>query len=83
MTRRYEDLMPSASSLILHPSSFTKENSMRNIGAVALLLVLWLIWSRLHIVLYVALPWWGLLLGAVGLFLVVQHLFMRIFTRRS
>lgn len=59
---------------------------MRNIGslaaAAALLVVLWLIWSRLHIVLYVALPWWGLLLGAGALFLVLQHLFARLLGRR-
>lgn len=59
---------------------------MRNAGslaaAAALLLVLWLIWSRLHIVLYVAVPWWGLLLGGLVLFLVLQHLFARLFTRR-
>jgi hypothetical protein len=51
-------------------------------GAAALLVVLWLIWSRLHIVIYVALPWWGLLLAAAALFLVLQHLFARLLGQR-
>ena len=59
---------------------------MRNIGslaaAAALLVVLWLIWSRLRIVIFVNLPWWGLLLGALVLFLVLQHLFARLLGRR-
>ncbi len=49
---------------------------------VALALVLWLIWSRLHIVVWVTLPWWGLLLGALGLFLAFDFLLHRVFGKR-
>jgi hypothetical protein len=47
----------------------------------ALLLVFWLIWSRLHIVVWVALPWWGLVLGALTLFLALDYLLHRVFRR--
>lgn len=47
----------------------------------ALLLVLWLIWSRLHIVIWVAVPWWGLLLGVLALFLALDYLLHRVFRR--
>lgn len=46
-----------------------------------LVLVLWLIWVRLHIVIWVAMPWWGLLLGALLLFLALDYLVHRIFGR--
>ncbi|NJN17423.1 MAG: hypothetical protein HC822_14695 [Oscillochloris sp.] len=52
------------------------------ITAAALLLVCWLIWSRLHIVIWIPLPWWGALIGAIGLFLIVQHLLATLFSRR-
>lgn len=47
-----------------------------------LVLVLWLIWVRLHIVVWVTMPWWGLLLGALLLFLALDYLVHRIFGRR-
>ncbi len=49
--------------------------------AVALLIVLWLIWRRVYIVVHVSMPWWGFLLFAVGLFLVIDYLLERIFNR--
>jgi hypothetical protein len=52
------------------------------IALVALALVLWLIWSRLHIVIWVPLPWWGLLLAGLLLFLALDYLITRIFARR-
>jgi hypothetical protein len=48
----------------------------------AFVMVFWLIWSRLHIVLWVTMPWWGLLLGAVALFLGFDYLLHRVFGRR-
>ncbi|NTV64980.1 MAG: hypothetical protein HGA65_15835 [Oscillochloris sp.] len=48
----------------------------------AFVIVLWLIWSRLHIVVWVTMPWWGLLIGALVLFLVFDALLHRIFKRR-
>jgi hypothetical protein len=53
------------------------------ITAAALALVLWLIWSRLHIVVFVAVPWWGLLIGAVLLFLAVDYVLGEVFRRRQ
>jgi hypothetical protein len=52
------------------------------IALLALGLVLWLIWSRLHIVIWVPLPWWGLLLAGLLLFLALDYLITRIFARR-
>jgi hypothetical protein len=59
---------------------------MRNVGALAallaILLVLWFVWSRLHIVIWIPLPWWGALIGVVLLFLVIQHLIATLLKRR-
>lgn len=52
------------------------------ISAGVLALVLWLIWSRLNIVIWVALPWWGLLIAGVLLFLALDYLIGRILARR-
>ncbi|MBC8078119.1 MAG: hypothetical protein H7Y32_18725 [Chloroflexales bacterium] len=49
--------------------------------AIALFATLWIIVSRLHIVFWVQLPWWGFLLMAVLLFLVIDYLIGRIFSR--
>ncbi|MDZ4721917.1 MAG: hypothetical protein SH847_25940 [Roseiflexaceae bacterium] len=51
------------------------------ITAIALLITLWLIWSRLHIVVLVNIPWWGLLLIGLVLFLVIDYLLDRILRR--
>ena len=48
-------------------------------SALALLVVLWLIWTRLHIVFFVTIPWWGLLIVAIVLFLTLDHFFHRLF----
>ena len=47
------------------------------ISTAALMLVLWLIWTRLHIVFLVVIPWWGFLLIAILLFLVIDHFLHR------
>jgi hypothetical protein len=54
--------------------------SLIALGVLAL--VLWLIWSRLHIVIWVPMPWWGLLIMGVLLFLALDYLIARIFARR-
>lgn len=51
-----------------------------SVGVLAL--VLWLIWSRLHIVIWVPMPWWGLLIMGLLLFLALDYLVARIFARR-
>jgi hypothetical protein len=52
------------------------------ITAAALLITLWLILPRLHIVFWVQMPWWGFLITAVLLFLAIDYLLGRIFERR-
>lgn len=49
--------------------------------AIALFVTLWIIVSRLHIVFWVQLPWWGFLLMAVLLFLVIDYIIGRMFSR--
>jgi hypothetical protein len=47
------------------------------VSTFVLLLILWLIWTRLHIVFLVVMPWWGFLLMAIVLFLTIDHLVHR------
>ena len=47
------------------------------ISTAALMLVLWFIWTRLRIVFLVVIPWWGFLLIAILLFLVIDHFLHR------
>lgn len=47
--------------------------------AVAILITLWLIWDKLHIVVWVQMPWWGLLIMAVVIFLAIDYIFAQIF----
>jgi len=47
--------------------------------ALAVLITLWLIWDRLHIVIWVQMPWWGLLILAVVIFLAIDYVFDQIF----
>ncbi|ACL23942.1 hypothetical protein [Chloroflexus aggregans] len=44
--------------------------------------VLWLIWSRLHIVIWVPMPWWGLVLLVVGSYLVIEYAIDRLLGQR-
>jgi hypothetical protein len=48
------------------------------VGAIALLITLWLIWSKLHIVVLVSVPWWGLLLLGLALFLAIDYILSRL-----
>lgn len=50
--------------------------------ALALVIALWLIWDRLRIVVFVPIPWWGLLIAVVLLFLVIDYALHRVFNRR-
>jgi len=49
--------------------------------AIAIVVVLWFVLSRLRIVIFVPVPWWGLallILGAIFvLYLALDHLFNR------
>ena len=47
------------------------------ISTLVLLFVLWLIWTRLHIVFLVVMPWWGFLIMAIILFLTTDHFLHR------
>jgi hypothetical protein len=49
--------------------------------AIALVITLWLIWDKLRIVVFVRVPWWGFLLMAVLLFLAVDYILDRLFSR--
>jgi hypothetical protein len=40
--------------------------------------VFWLIWSRLHFVVLVQMPWWGLLILGLVLFLVLDWVVARV-----
>ncbi len=47
--------------------------------ALAVLITLWLLWDRLHIVIWVQMPWWGLLIVAVVIFLLIDYIFDQVF----
>ncbi|MCU0491310.1 MAG: hypothetical protein MUD01_06975 [Chloroflexaceae bacterium] len=55
----------------------------RIITAIALLLTFWLIWSRLNIVIWINIPWWGLLIVAVVIFLMIDYVLSMLFKRGS
>lgn len=48
---------------------------------IAIVLIAWFVWSRLHIVIWVPVPWWVALIGVIVLFLVVQHLIAALLKR--
>jgi hypothetical protein len=47
--------------------------------AIAVLITLWLIWEKLHIVIWVQMPWWGLLILAIVIFLAIDYIFAQVF----
>jgi hypothetical protein len=51
------------------------------LSAIALALTLWFILSRLHIVILVNVPWWGLLIFGLVLFLLIDYVLNRVFAR--
>jgi hypothetical protein len=51
------------------------------ISVAALLIVLWLIWQRLHILIVIPVPWWGFLIMAILLFLAVDYILDRLLRR--
>jgi hypothetical protein len=54
----------------------------RILTGIALAITLWLIWSRLNIVIWVQVPWWGLLILAVVIFLTIDYLLAALFKGR-
>lgn len=48
---------------------------------IALLVVLWLVWQKLHFVVWINIPWWGFLLLVVGAVLLLEFALERIFGR--
>jgi len=46
---------------------------------VGLFILTWQIWTRLHVVIMVTVPWWGLLIGALVLFIVFDYLLHKVF----
>jgi hypothetical protein len=56
---------------------------MRSLATtLALLLTLWFILDRLRIVILVNVPWWGFLILAVALFLLLDYLIARLLRAR-
>ena len=51
------------------------------ITAVIFLAILWLVLDRMHIVIWVNTPWWGLLLMGIMLFLIIDFAVSRIVNR--
>ena len=49
------------------------------ISAVIFLGIVWVVLDKLHIVILVQTPWWGLLLMGVVLFLIIDFAISRIF----
>jgi hypothetical protein len=45
----------------------------------ALSVIVWQIWTRLHLVILVTVPWWGLLIGMLVLFIVFDYLLHKVF----
>ncbi len=56
-----------------------RQRARRLATALAVLITLWLIWDRLHIVIWVQMPWWGLLILAVVIFLAIDYIFDQVF----
>jgi hypothetical protein len=55
---------------------------LQSIGTtLALVLTLWFILDRLHIVLLVQVPWWGFLILALALFLALDYLIAKVLGR--
>ena len=53
------------------------------ITAIAIGLTLWLVWSKLRIVIFVHMPWWMLLLFVLIIFLVIEHLLSTAFGNKK
>ncbi|MFN8489726.1 MAG: hypothetical protein U0350_19230 [Caldilineaceae bacterium] len=47
--------------------------------ALAVLIAFWLIWDKLHIVIWVQMPWWGLLILGLVIFLAIDYIFAQVF----
>lgn len=51
------------------------------ITAVIFLAILWVVLDRLHIVIWVNTPWWGLLLMGVVVFFIIDFAVSRVMNR--
>lgn len=51
------------------------------ITAVIFLAILWVVLDRMHIVIWVNTPWWGLLLMGIVLFLIIDFAVSRVVDR--
>ncbi len=52
------------------------------ITAVIFLAILWVVLDKLHIVIWVSTPWWGLLVMGIVLFLIIDFAVSRVTDRR-
>ncbi len=58
---------------------YKRKQSRSFVTALALFFVLWLFWKKIYIIIHVTMPWWGFLLFAIFLFLIVDYLLDRAF----
>lgn len=50
-----------------------KRSRLRGIATLLIILfVLWQVWQKVHFVIWVPMPWWGLLLFVVGVIVVLD-----------
>jgi hypothetical protein len=58
-----------------------RRNAASLLTTLAAVLALWFILSRLHIVVLVNVPWWGLLVLGFALFLAIDYVLHRVLGR--
>lgn len=51
--------------------------------AIIVLFVLWQVWQKVHIVFWVHIPWWGLVLLVVGVIVVLDLLLDQLLKERG
>lgn len=51
------------------------------VTALIFIVILWQIWERTRIVILVQVPWWGLVIALVVVFLVIDYVVSRLFRR--
>ena len=54
-----------------------RRNAASLLTTLAAVLVLWFILSRLHIIVLVNVPWWGLLILGLALFVAIDYVLHR------
>ena len=53
-------------------------SSKKLVSVIALIIAFWLIWSKVRILIHVSLPWWGLLLMFLLIYVLVEHLIEKV-----